>query len=132
MVTLPPAGSGIRERKSIMEQIANKYDEVISLDVDIYPLESIHLAACAFLDEAFIYLYREKGGGGSLQTINVALKARDNYNIDEISGRFSNELNRQSLRMSLDKMNRKVRTQIVGRALASALYSRDKPAEGGA
>lgn len=116
-----PAENSIRERRQKkMEKPADRYDEVISLNTDIYPLESIQLAACGFLDEGFFYLF-PAGNGAGLDKVNVAIKARDGekIGIEELTGRFTNELNRQSLRIALGKVNRSVRTQIVGRALAS-------------
>lgn len=111
-----------------MENFADKYDWTVSLHSDIYPLESIQLAACGFLDHAFFYLFRPENGNEKGQ-INVAVKIRDKKKTDPdvLSGSFSNELNRQSLRIALDKMNRKVRAQIVGRALTSAIQA---PSEG--
>ncbi len=110
-----------------MNSFAEKYDKVIPLDTDIYPLESIQLAACGFLDEAFFHLFPESGSG-RLGKVNAAIKARagGDMNTDEICGRFVNELNRQSLRIALDRINIKVRTQIVGRALASAIAPAEK------
>lgn len=102
----------------MMEKMADKYDEVISLDTDIYPLESIQLAACGFLDDGFFYL-SPGGSGEKLEKVDVAIKAREG-GAGKLAGKFANELNRQSLRIALDKMNRNVRTQVVGRALASA------------
>jgi His-Xaa-Ser system protein HxsD len=110
-----------------MDKQADKYDEVVSLDTDIYPLESIQLAACGFLDETF-FLLTPVGGGGKLEKINVAIKARDGEisSAGKLAGRFVNELNRQSLRIALNKMNRNIRTQIVGRALASSLSMKNE------
>ena len=105
-----------------MENFADKYDWTVSLHSDIYTPESIQLAACGFLDEAFFYFFLAENGGKPGQ-ISVAVKIRDKEKTDPdiLAGRFSNELNRQSLRLALAKMNRKVRTQIVGRALASSI-----------
>ncbi|HOO57012.1 MAG TPA: hypothetical protein PLN69_09330 [bacterium] len=114
--------------------MADKYDEVISLDTEIYPLESIQLAACGFLDESFIYIFPDVSGSGRPNRVNVAVKTRadSSMDIEELTGKFANELNRQSLRIALNRMNRKVRTQIVGRALASAIAAPEKESTEGA
>ncbi|MFA6449196.1 MAG: hypothetical protein WCX65_07015 [bacterium] len=113
-----------------MKNFAEKYDWTLSLHSDIYPLESIQLATCGFLDDAFFYLYQPENGDTG--KISVAVKIRDPKKTDSdvLSGKFANELNRQSLRLALSKMNRKVRAQIVGRALTSAVPApEEQPAE---
>lgn len=112
----------------MIEKLTDKYDEVISLDTEIYPLESIQLAACGFLDDGFFYL-SPGGSGEKIDKIDVAIKDREGGS-GNLAGKFANELNRQSLRIALNKMNRNVRTQVVGRALASAYpidAATDKP-----
>jgi His-Xaa-Ser system protein HxsD len=98
------------------------YDVVIMLPLDIYPLESVCIAAYDFMDDFYFYIYRD-GGAGKERSVEVALKARNQSgkDLDCSIGRFQNELVRQALRAATAKMNKDIRKHVIGRALASAL-----------
>lgn len=101
------------------EFVKKLYDEVLEINAGIYPLESVQLAANALLDDGFFYIYSDEKGKKP-SPLKIAIKAR-NEDIDSLKGDFLKELNRQSLRIQLAKINRKVRTQVIGRALSSSI-----------
>ena len=104
-----------------MEQnTADLYDHTIVLDTAIYPLEGVQMAARSFIDEAFFHLRGEEPQG-RIKTVSLAVKPRDPHtDLSGFMGRFYNEMNRQCLRIHSNRRNRKIRMQIIGRALASA------------
>lgn len=101
------------------------YDAEITLPLEFYPLESVCLAAYDFLDKLFFYIYRENAGS---REVKVAVKARSGNAMDTelYLEMFENELIRQALRSASAKMNREIRTHIIGRALASALPDKSR------
>lgn len=104
-----------------MSEFSKKYDMAMSVNTDFYSLESVQLAACAYLDDAYFYLSGEDGAARpSRVKVSIGKRAESQLSGDEILAGFLGELNRQSLRLMMTKSNRKVRAQIVGRALVSS------------
>ena len=106
-----------------MEGFNGGFDGEITLDTDIYPIESVQLAAYSFMDDAFFYLHGCEPDG-RIRTLRVKMKMREaEADPDRLMGEFINELNRESHRIHAARRNRKIRTQVVGRALTSAMPS---------
>lgn len=91
---------------------------VISVDPNLYPLESIYGAAYVFLDRAYIFL-----DGDSKKEIHVHLKGKKKLtdgDMENLADEFLNELLNYSLRYQISRDNRKIREYIVAAALIGA------------
>lgn len=89
----------------------------------LYPADVLFGTAFSFLDRAYLLLDVE-----DKDRFRVDIEARpgSRFSLDELVGEFKNELVNQALRYKLARQTEKVRTMIVGRAIAEAL-----PVEGG-
>ncbi len=88
---------------------------VISVDPNLYSLNSIYGTAYVFLDRAYIYL-----DGDANKEIYVNLKGKEKLTREEmenLADEFLNELLNYSLRDQISKNNCKIREYIVGAAL---------------
>lgn len=96
------------------------YEHTVLIDTKIYPVEGVQMAARSFLDEAFFLLHGAEPEG-AIRTLSVGVKPRrKEMDSDDLLGRFINEMNRQCLRIHSNRRTRKIRTQVIGRTLASA------------
>lgn len=104
------------------------YDAVISLPLDVYPLEIIYVAAYDLIDDLYFYLFRDKAPS---RDVKVAVKTKPGgaENLETLVGLFENELIRQALRSESAKLNREIRSHIIGRTLASALPGKEPPVD---
>lgn len=84
----------------------------------LYPADVLFGTAFGFLDRAYLHLDVQDA-----DRIKVEIEARPGtrFALDELVGEFKNELVNQALRHKLAKQTEKVRTMIVGRAIAEAI-----------
>jgi His-Xaa-Ser system protein HxsD len=90
-----------------------------SLNLEAYPLEAIYGAAYVFIDKAYLFL-----DNPSSKKIEVFLKSKTQKSkkqLENLKGEFLNELLNYTLRVNLNKRNRKIREYIVNQALFSAV-----------
>lgn len=90
----------------------------ITLDTKIYPKEAIYGAAYVFIDRAYIHLDM-KGN-----RIEVSFKPKASISqkqLEALKGEFENELLHYVHRLSIAKNNKKIREQIVERALYGSI-----------
>jgi len=99
-----------------MRQAKNKTS--FTLDLRVYPLEAIYLAAYSLLDRFYIFL-----DSSSPQKVKVSLKVKGGSSSQkgDSRGEFYNELLNASLRLKVAKLGKKVREAIIGQALLSSL-----------
>lgn len=91
----------------------------IIVSAKVYPLEAVYSACYVFIDRAYVYLSLSKEGD-----FIVRLTAKENTSMkqfSEIAGEFQNELLNATLRVVLAKNNKKIRQNIVERALFSSV-----------
>jgi len=92
------------------------------VDLSIYPIEAVYGAAYVFIDRVYIFLEMND------DKVQVNFTAKNNTakeDLDEIIGEFQNELLNYTLRISLEKNNKKIRERIVERALYSSVGEED-------
>ncbi len=91
----------------------------------LYPADVLFGTAFGFLDRAYLHLDVQDA-----DRIKVEIEARPGtrFSLDELVGEFKNELVNQALRVKLAKQTEKVRTMIVGRAIADAIPVEGAPA----
>ena len=99
-------------------EIENEYIKII-LDVDIYPIIVIEKTISNFLDIAFAKIEKENN------KIIVKLVLNSEQNINNIVGKFYNELLEESLRYNIARETKDLRELIVGRALYSTCIEVD-------
>ena len=99
-------------------EIENEYIKII-LDVDIYPIIVIEKTISNFLDIAFDKIEKENN------KIIVKLVLNSEQNINNIVGKFYNELLEESLRYNIARETKDLRELIVGRALYSTCIEVD-------
>jgi len=90
-----------------------------SLNLETYPLEAIYGAAYVFIDKVYLFL-----DNPSPKKIEVLLKSKTQKSkkqLENLKGEFLNELLNYTLRVNLNKRNRKIREYIVNQALFSAV-----------
>jgi His-Xaa-Ser system protein HxsD len=97
------------------------------LDLKIYPLEAVYGASYVFIDRAYVFL--EDAGK---EKVKVSFKGKknppaggDKKALEVLQGEFLNELLNYTLRVSLENNNKKIRQQIVERALYSSIGTED-------
>ena len=99
-----------------------KESEKIVVDLNLYPLETIYSAAYVFIDKVYVYLSPVG------KNVSVLLTAKDDTTkkqLENIKGEFQNELLNASLRLTLEKNNKKIRQSIIERALFSSIGEED-------
>ena len=94
----------------------------IIIDLEVYPLEAIYSAAYVFIDRVYIYL---KPVGNAVVVLLTAKEGLTKKSFEKIKGEFQNELLNSSLRRTLEKSNKKIRQNIVERALFSSIGEED-------
>lgn len=94
-----------------------KVEIVVSRDA--YPLEAVYSAAYVFVDCVYVYLAPRGKNGVAVRL--TAKSGTSGKQLENIAGEFQNELLNASLRVSLAKENKKIRQQIVERALFSSI-----------
>ena len=95
-------------------------DKHITLDLSLrlYPLDAVYGACYQLIDEAYLYLDQTTSGR---ILVRITAKTSDTRDaLENLAGRFTNELLHQVLRMRLDRQTGRVRDMIVGRALLAA------------
>jgi len=88
------------------------------LDLKDYPLEAIYGAAYVFINKAYLFLDNK-----SSKKIEISLKGKNKLTkkqLENLKGEFLNELLNYTLRVNLNKHNKKIREYIVNQALFSA------------
>lgn len=92
----------------------------------LYPADVLFGTAFSFLDRAYLHLDIE-----DKDRFRVDIEARpgSRFSLDELVGEFKNELVNQALRHKLAKQTEKVRTMIVGRAIAEAIPMEGSPSQ---
>lgn len=91
--------------------INGSYAEIV-LSKDIYPLVSVKKAIANFMEEIYIKINSNK------DEIVVQIVLQENKkNLEELIGKFCNELLRESLRYNIAIETKNLRELIVGRAL---------------
>lgn len=89
-----------------------------------YPSEAVYGAAYVFIDRAYLFL-----DSPSSQKISVSLKGKKKLSrkqLEGLKGEFLNELLNYTIRVNLNKSNRKLREFIVGQSLFSAIKNDEK------
>ena len=89
-----------------------------------YPLEAVYGAAYVFIDRAYLFL-----DSPSPKKISVSLKGKKKLSrkqLEALKGEFLNELLNYTVRVNLNKNNRKLREFIVSQALFSAIKDDEK------
>ncbi len=91
----------------------------VSIDTKLYPLEAIYGASSVFVDRVYIFLsnYKDK-------KLDVEFKVKEGEkkeNLEKMEGEFMNELMNYVYRINIAKTNKKIREQIVQRALYSSI-----------
>jgi His-Xaa-Ser system protein HxsD len=84
-----------------------------------YPLEAVYGAAYVFIDRAYLFL-----DSPSPQKISVSLRGKKKLSrkqLEDLKGEFLNELLNYTIRVNLNKNNRKLREFIVSQSLFSAI-----------
>jgi His-Xaa-Ser system protein HxsD len=99
--------------------------EKLKLDISLeaYPLEAIYSAAYTFIDKVYAYLFPGKNKYVILEL--TAKEGTSKKQLEKIKGEFQNELLNASLRLALEKSNKKIRQSIVERALFSSIGEED-------
>lgn len=95
------------------------YKTVMQVDTKVYPLDAIYATSCVFIDKAYIFLnnYKEK-------QLKIEFRPKEGTSeqvLEEIKREFGNELLNYLHRIGVAKNNKKVREQIVQRALYSSI-----------
>ncbi|MFW6025782.1 MAG: His-Xaa-Ser system protein HxsD [Candidatus Woesearchaeota archaeon] len=92
---------------------------VFDVNLKLYDLDIIYGAAYYLVDQMYIYLEETSEN----DKIKVHLKAKENASkkkLEEIAGKFLNELINVGFRHQISKKNKKIREYIAGAALAGA------------
>ena len=90
----------------------------LTIDSNIYSLETVYAATYAFLDKAYVIL-----DGDPEEEIIIKLKAKKDKNKEElerVAGEFLNELINSGLRLKIAKRNKKTKEYIMSAALIGA------------
>ena len=90
----------------------------ITIDSNIYSLETVYAATYAFLDKAYVIL-----DGDPEEEIIIKLKAKkdkDKEELERVAGEFLNELINSGLRLKIAKRNKKTKEYIMSAALIGA------------
>lgn len=96
----------------------------IAIDLNIYPLEAVYGASYVFIDRAYVFL----APASVKSKVVVSFKAKEKTSqkqFEALEGEFLNELLNYTLRVSLEKNNKKIRQRIIERALYSSIGSED-------
>jgi His-Xaa-Ser system protein HxsD len=96
----------------------------LSVHKTLYPNEVLFGTAFAFLDRCYVHLDVEDA---DRVRVELTPRAGSPLTAGELAGEFKNELVNQALRFKLAKQTEKVRTMIVGRAIAEAVPAEDAP-----
>ncbi len=92
---------------------------IFNIDLSLYELEVVYGTCYHLVDDIYIYLKR----GSRNNEIEAHLKGKDNLNkkgLEDIAGRFFNELINVGFRYQISRKNHKIREYIAGAALAGA------------
>jgi His-Xaa-Ser system protein HxsD len=94
---------------------------VITLNSDVYPIETILQTCYQFIEQAYFHIDPDDSGKKILVKITFKKDASKKDAAKEFRGKFLEELLHSSLRYSINQRNQKLREYIVG----SALFSHD-------
>ena len=104
--------------------LKNNHNSIfITLNPNIYPLESILNTCYVFIDSFYIFL--DSGSKGNIKVYIKGKKVISKKQLELLKGKFNNELLYNALRYKISKNNKKIREYIIGRALYSALPDSD-------
>jgi len=101
-----------------MENRSDTNQIEITVDPEIYPLEAVYGAAYVFIDRAYVFLDKTREGR---IVIRFKSKEADKLNTEIVKDEFSNELLNYTHRIHIAKRNKKIREQIVERALFASV-----------
>jgi len=93
------------------------------VNLSAYPLEAIYQAAYALLDRVYVFLDTVEPN-----KIQVFLKGKKNSSqkqLEDVRGKFFDELLNFALRLEVAKRNKKIREAIIGQALFSAMGEKE-------
>jgi len=100
------------------------YETSVNLEMKIYPMECVYLAAYAVMDDAYLLITPSQDTGDKPESIEVSISRKEasdtSMTSEELAGEFMNELLRNCARRHTAKRNKEIRKHIIGRALASA------------
>ena len=100
--------------------LKNNHNSIfITLNPNIYPLESILNTCYVFIDSFYIFL--DSGSKGNIKVYIKGKKVISKKQLELLKGKFNNELLYNALRYKISKNNKKIREYIIGRALYSAV-----------
>ena len=103
---------------------------IFSIDLDLYSLDTIYGASYYLVDQMYIYLTK----GSSKNKIQVYLKAKEEASkskLEEMAGKFLNELINVGFRYKISKKNNKISERVANAALTGAYFGgNNRPKEG--
>ena len=96
----------------------------LEVDLEVYPVEAVMLAAYALIDRCFVLL--DKLDAGHLR-ISLSVEEKAEEDLPRLAGRLQNELLSQALRQRIGDKHQKERELLLARALFGAAPEVEQP-----